>query len=186
MDLKKKALAVMMAASSVSAQSDLDSLGFVAGLFGILSLILSYRLIYAKNGFDAQIMLKSAQLRKLKEEVEKYEADVRRRRKDASLDMDSRVSMEMHKAKEASDEAKCRFDGLDKNYWNRIGVMGQSASSSTDLQKLKDDKADVERMIAMTKSKYLEMDKKSFDNIMEGYQRKQIEIDAKIKAIGGG
>jgi len=182
MDSKRKALAILAAAAPLaSAQSEFDSLGFVAGLFGILSLFLSYRLIYAKNGLDAQIMIKTLQLRKLKEEAGKYEADIRHHRQTASIDLDARVSSEMEKAK----GGQSRFEGLDKNYWQRIGVMEEPAQATSDIQKLKDEKTALESIITLTKSKYLEMDRKSFDNIMEGYQRKLIEIEAKLKGIGG-
>ncbi len=184
MNLKKVALALALTAGSASAESTFDSLGYVAGIFGLLSLMLSYRLIYFSNGLDAQIIKKTAQLKRLQEETKKYETEIKKQREDGARSIDGRVESELAKAKDAASD-RHRFEGLDKNYWQRIGQMDPATADSPHLKKLMDEKAEVERMISLTKLKYLEMDKKSFDNIMEGYQRRLIELEAKISGIRG-
>lgn len=184
MDVKKGLFAVLLAGTCASAQSEFDSLGYVAAVFGAAALALSYRLIYAKDGLDAQILKKTAQLRKLNEEVAKYEREVKIRKEEASKNIDARTSSELERAKAVAD-GKARFEGLEKHYWERMNEMDRPSATKADLRKLIEEKAEVERMIALTKTKYLEMDKKTFDNIMEGYQRMQIELEAKISRIRG-
>ena len=160
----------------------IESLGFVVALFGAAALFLSYQLIYTRSGLDAQIAKKTQLLRKLQAEIQEREQILGQKRADAVRDLDPRVSSELKKAMAVA-ESRTKPEGFSKEYWDRIETMGTLMPESPEMKKLIDERDEVENMIALTKDKYLDMDKKAFNSIIEGYQKRLIEIDAKINKL---
>lgn len=169
-------------ASQTCPNNSLESLGYVAAVFGILSLTLSYRLIYQRNGLDEQIAKKTAILKKLIEEEKKYEEAANRRRQEAAA-VGQRLMSELKKTKEAVGSKGDKV-GFSREYWDRIQTLGEM-EEDPQLNKLMEEKAEVENMLASAKARYLELDEKIYKNIIEGYQSRLIEIETKIKKIRG-
>lgn len=115
----RRVAVVLLLAPTVSAQSNLDSLGYVAGAFGIMSLIYSYQLICARDGLDAQIAKRNAIIRKLDEDIKEKLTATSRKTVDAKLD--SRVAEEVKKLETASKTQD--HNGMPKGYWDRMEQM---------------------------------------------------------------
>lgn len=180
----KRIIPVLFLAGSASAQSGLDFMGYVAAAFGLMSLIASYQLIYRRNGLDEQIAKKSAFLTRLQDEVREAQERLTKVRKDLA-DMDGQAAA----VKKATlmRGANAEPEKLRKEYWDHLQKMDDMTPTNSELRKLMEEKADVEHMVEMTKSKYLEwsMDEKSFNNIIEGYQKRIIELETMIHKIKG-
>jgi hypothetical protein len=118
--MRRGLLALLFLAPAVSAQVGVDSLGYVAGIFGMMSLLYCYQLIYKKHGLDNQIAKQTALITKLQEEIDERQHEVQIKRKQAGANMDGRVMEELKKAQAASDARKGE---LTKGYWDRIQQM---------------------------------------------------------------
>ena len=168
-------------ASSASAEGGLESLGYVALVLGILGLAYTYGLTQTKNGLEASIKRDKAVLRKLREEIKETKKDLEIHKSE----VDDRVSAEVEKVQDMSKVN--HDDGLDREYWDRIGQMELPAQEKSKLEKLADEKTELERMIELTKEKYHTrvIDEKSFSDITGEYQKKLIEVEAKIRKAKG-
>jgi hypothetical protein len=119
----------LMASSPVKDQSSLDSLGYVAGVFGIMALLYSYQLISTRNGLDAQIAKRNAMIRKLDEDI-KMKQDVATAHKGAEVPLDGRVAEEVKKLEAASKTED--HNGMPKGYWDRLQQMDSISPKKTD------------------------------------------------------
>jgi hypothetical protein len=179
----KRIIPIILLASFARAESGLESLGYVAAAFGLMSLIASYQLIYRRSGLDEQISKKAILLKRLQEETKEAQDKLNFLRKEAG-EMESQAIAEIQKSTKMRG-TNLEPDKLRKEYWDHLQQMGEISPDSRELRKLMVEKADLEHMVEMTKSKYLEwsMDEKSFNNIIEGYQRKIIELETKIQRL---
>jgi hypothetical protein len=175
---------ILLLAGNASAQSGIDSLGYVVAAFGLMSLLASYQLIYRKNGLDEQIAKRTALLKRILEETREAQDRLNKVRADLTA-MDEQFTA--FKKPVVAKGSGAEPDKLRKEYWDHMQTVDEMAPTSPDLKKLMEEKADVEHMIELTKSKYLEwsMDEKGFNNIIESYQRRIIELETKINRMKG-
>lgn len=180
----RKALTLLLLAAPASAQSGVESLGYIALALGILSLLYSHNLTRGKRGLEAQIAREKAILKKLRGEVQTCRDELEKHRIEAQAAVDEKTASEIRKAGESAHVMR-ESDGLRKEYWDRLGHMG--VAENAELKKLLDEKQEIEGMIELTKAKYhtRAIDEKSFSDITEEYQKKLIELEAKIRKLKG-
>jgi chromosome segregation ATPase len=183
--VKTAAVAAAMVAQAqfVQAASEFDSLGYVAAVIGLLAFVFSYRLIYARNGLDAQIAKKGALLRKLQNDIIETEKRLKSLR-ESQANFQDRVGAEMKKADDAKRFTKAD-EAIKSEYWDRMGQLGSTVKEEESIKKLEAQKAEIEAMIELTKAKYLELDEKNFNNLMQEHQRQLIAVETRITRLKG-
>jgi hypothetical protein len=180
----KRIITLLMLTPCASAQSSLESLGYVALGFGILALLYSYHLTQTKKGLEAQIAKEKGILRRLQDEVTANQEIIERQGSEALRG--SRLSDEIKKT-EGIITAKTKQDGLRKEYWERLEQMTSHTTEETELKRLLDERAETQSMIELTKEKYhtRAIDEKSFSDITGEYQKKLIELETRIRKLKG-
>ncbi|MFH1054654.1 MAG: hypothetical protein V1744_01020 [Candidatus Altiarchaeota archaeon] len=168
----------------LSVDSGLESLGVTALILGAIALVYAYRLTNTKNGLESQILKDKALLNRIRQEIKAERETLDRLRADAKQFLDDRVGQEMKKTGSAKEVKK---EGLRQEYWGRISQMSGKVEDP-ELKRLMGEKAEIQSMIEITKTKYhtRAIDEKSFSNITEGYQKRLIEIEARISKLKDG
>jgi len=184
--MKRKLIILSTIIPCASAQGGLESLGYVAFIIGVLAFLYSYRLTSMKNDLEARIVREKAALNKLQAEVRTARKELEKIRRDA-LGPADQISNEIRRTEEAVG-MKMKPDGLKEEFWDRLGQMREVKPEKTELDGLLEEKGEIQSMIDMAKEKYhtRTIDQQTFCNITEGYQKRLIEVEAKIKKMRGG
>jgi hypothetical protein len=183
--MKRTIITLFLLAPAASAQGSIESLGYIAFFFGFLALAYSYHLTSGKKGLEAQIARERAILKKLKLEVKQTGEELEQQKSKKILGQ-AQITQEMEKMKDAVD-LNHSAEGFTRGYWSRLEAMGGTVPVKTELDKLVEEKSEIQGIIEMTKEKYhtRAIDQQSFSNITEEYQKRLIEIEAKIRKLKG-
>jgi len=185
--MKRALIFLTLAATSASAESGLESLGYVAFALGLLSLLYSYNLTKGKTGLEAKIAREKVLLKKMRKEIQDHKEQLDAWKKQESVEVDGKVAHEIEKASTGVVHDRDDADGLRMEYWDRLGHMDSPTPEDPSVKKLVEEKKEIEGMIELTKMKYhtRELDEHSFSNITQEYQKRLIELEAKIKKQKG-
>jgi len=183
--MKRELILLAALAPLASAQSTLDSIGLIGYVFGALAIIYAWRTTSAQGGIEERIGKEKALLIRIRQEIVSEKQTLERLRRDIKDVSDDKLKSEMKKADEKP--TKKEQAGLRNDYWNRIDEIS-GGKADPEVKKLTDERAEIQTMIEMTKAKYhtRAIDEKSFSNIIEDYQKRLIEIEAKLKKLSGG
>jgi hypothetical protein len=178
-------LCLLSLAGHASAETDISSIGYVGFIFGALALLYTYAQTQTKNGLDRQIRRDRSLLHRLKNEINEAKGDLEKIRFDTKSITDEMDRDEIRRIEGAPKNNK-KTASLRGDYWERIDELSHDAGHPS-RQRLEEDKRDIETMIEMTKAKYhtRAIDEKTYTNIIEEYQKKMIEIEAKMKKLEG-
>ncbi|MFH0862481.1 MAG: hypothetical protein V1875_05555 [Candidatus Altiarchaeota archaeon] len=151
----------------------------------VLSLAINLVLTLQKKRLNSEALKNDDSIKKLqtqlREDHTRLEADERRIKAQEQFIEKQRKTIESGPIADGMKIARQGANVTDR-YWERIDKVG-GPGDDPNLDKLVLERDDINSLIELTKIKYhtRAIDEKSFSNITEGYQKKLIEIESKIK-----
>lgn len=185
-------LAFAANASNATAQaqpqeSSTEIIAMVLIVIAIAAIAYTYRLTQTKDRLEEKIKNYKKIIDKQRTEIRENEETLARQREELSRKLDSRVKDEVSKTEKLAVSKKQGADSLRMEYWNRIAKLDTLTPQSTDVEKLENEKKEIEKIIALTKEKYHTrvIDEKTFSEIVGEYEKKLIEIESKLNELKG-
>jgi hypothetical protein len=174
----------MVFSYTVSAEQSgtLQILSIIGILFGILALAYTYQRTQTLQGLDAQILKNKRIILKQRNEIRENEDRIAQQKNELVESIEDKVRAD--DVKKHLEDPELHGEGLRREFWDKVETIASEPGKS-ELDKLLDQKKEVEEMIELTKAKYHTrvIDEASFNDITKDYQKKLIEIESKMRKI---
>ncbi|MFH1404272.1 MAG: hypothetical protein ABIH11_08395 [Candidatus Altiarchaeota archaeon] len=160
----------------------------VLSVMAVFAILYSYRLTQGKSGLESRLRRNKEVLLKQRDEIQANDLRISKQKEILSEQQERKVVGEMKKSMEKASTGHVHKETLRREYWDKIGRISESMSTSTsesELKQLLEQQSEVKKMIELTKSKYYQrsIDEASFNEITMEYQKQLIEIESKISKL---
>ncbi|MCX6695729.1 MAG: hypothetical protein NTU61_05490 [Candidatus Altiarchaeota archaeon] len=178
-------LLLLASTATAQAQSTTEIIYVVIVVIAIASILHTYHLTQAKNGLENRLRTLKAILDKQRAEIDENEEKLAIQRAEIAKMIDGKVINEAKKAEQLKKSKKSSIDTLRMEYWDRLGQLEEPSPKKTEIEKLLNEKKEIEGLVEATKSKYVTevIDKGTFNEIMGGYQKKLIELESRLAKL---